>query len=358
MHNAYGRALRSLVSEHFSVDATVVMHDVDAFEEEVSAYPAITVIRRKDQGPAILADTTAKFGPGEVEELLLWARGRQSRPKSTKAFQVAKLPRWHTGPDAWPAGSPDRLALIADLESRFPRLEDPLTATRVGIGVATGADGVFVTNDSNLVEPERLLPLSMVRDTKTGTFEWSGHYLVDPWVEVPGKGLADLDRYPRLQAYFEGCETQLRKRNVAARRPRDWYRTIDPVHHDLTAKPKLLFPDMKMAMEPVYEGGGFYPHHNLYYVVSDGWPLEVLGGLLLSRVADLFVRTYSVKMRGGTLRFQAQYMRRICVPPLDAIRKGDRTALARAFDDRDVEKATGVAIRVYALPATALATVA
>jgi len=357
MHNAYGRALRSLVGEHFSVDVTVVMHDVNAFEEEVSAYPAITVIRRKGQGPAVLADTTAGFGPDEAKKLFQWTQGRQSRPKHTKAFQVARLPHWHSGSDAWPAGSPDRLALIADLEDRFPRLEDPDTGTRVGIGVATGADGVFVTNDPDLVEPERLLPLSMVRDTRTGTFDWSGHYLVDPWADGPGRDLADLGRYPRLRAYFEDREGELRKRNIAERRPRDWYRTIDRVDHDLTVKAKLLFPDMKMAMEPVYEGGGYYPHHNLYYVVSDGWPLEVLGGLLLSRVADLFVRTYSVKMRGGTLRFQAQYMRRICVPRLDTVKKADRTALARAFDARDVDKATGVALRVYGLPAPALTTI-
>lgn len=357
MHNAYGRSLRSFVGEHFSVDMAVVMHDVDAFETEVSAYPAITIIRRRKQGPAVFADTTARFGAPEARELLQWTRGRQAKPKHTAAFQAARLAHWHRGPDAWPTGSPDRLALIADLEDRFPPLEDLATGTRVGIGVATGADGVFVTNDADLVESQRLLPLSMVRDTKTGHFEWSGHYLVDPWADGSGKGLADLNQFPRLKTYFQEREAELRKRNVAERRPGDWYRTIDRVNHELTAKPKLLFPDMKMAMEPVYEGGGFYPHHNLYYIVSNGWPLEVLGGLLLSRVADLFVRTYAVKMRGGTLRFQAQYMRRIRVPQLSAIKKADRTALARAFEARDVELATDMALRAYGLPNSALSVV-
>ncbi len=357
MHNAYGRALRSFVGDHFSVDVTVVMHDVDAFEEAVSAYPAISVIRRRDQGPAILADTTSEFGPGEARKLLRWARGRQHRTKHAAAFQVAELPHWHKGPEAWPAGSPDRLALIADLESRFPRLEDPDTGTRVGIGVATGADGVFVTSDADLVEAERLLPLAVVRDTKTGHFDWSGHFLVDPWHNGPGRGLVDLDQYPRLRSYFEAQEARLRQRHIVERRPRDWYRTIDRVDHSLTCRPKLLFPDMKLAMEPIYEHGICYPHHNLYYVVSDVWPLDVLGGLLLSRVADLFVRTYAVKMRGGTLRFQAQYMRRICVPRLDAITKPHRAALTQAFEARDVEKATGVALAIYGLPQEAMSVV-
>ena len=357
MHNAYGRSLRSLIGDHFSVEVIVVMHDVDAFDEAVSAYPAISVIRRKDQGRAVLADTTSEFGPGDAGQLLRWTRGLRRRAKHTGAFQVAELPYWHNGPEAWPARSPDRLALIADLERRFPRLEDPDTGTRVGIGVATGADGVFVTSDADLVEAERLLPLAMVRDTKTGHFDWSGHFLVDPWDDGPGTGLVDLDQYPRLRTYFGAREGQLRRRHIAERRQRDWYRTIDRVDHALRSRPKLLFPDMKMAMEPVYEPGGSYPHHNLYYVVSDVWPLDVLGGLLLSRIADLFVRTYAVKMRGGTLRFQAQYMRRICVPKLEAIRKSDQAALAQAFEARDVDKATGVAQALYGLDSEAISVI-
>ena len=101
----------------------------------------------------------------------------------------------------------------------------------------------------------------------------------------------------------------------------------------------------------LYEEGKLYPHHNLYYVVSDTWDLEVLGGLLLSDVANLFVGAYCVKMRGGTYRFQAQYLRRIRVPDPRTISRGDARSLARAFRDRDRVRATGVAADVYGLPA-------
>src|SRR5690554_1715976 len=104
------------------------------------------------------------------------------------------------GGDSWPAGSSARLAIIEDLNDRFPPLEDESTGTRVGIRVATGADSVFVTAGVD-VEPGRLLPLSTVRDTVSGTFRWSGHYLVNPW-DDDGR-LVDLSRCPRLRAYFE-----------------------------------------------------------------------------------------------------------------------------------------------------------
>lgn len=126
--------------------------------------------------------------------------------------------------------------------------------------------------------------------------------------------ICDLAEHPRLAAYFESHERALRGRNVAKTRPATWFRTIDRVDPRLTGKPKLLIQDMRLTIHPVYDDGSAYPHHNLYYVVSDRWDLKVLGGLLLSDVANAVVEAYAVKMRGGTLRFQAQYLRRIRVP--------------------------------------------
>ncbi|MGQ0574614.1 MAG: hypothetical protein ACT4RN_10480 [Pseudonocardia sp.] len=75
----------------------------------------------------------------------------------------------------------------------------------------------------------------------------------------------------------------------------------------------------------------------------------MLGGLLLSRVATAFVEAYCVKMRGGTLRFQAQYLRRIRIPRIGDVPAEDAAALAAAFDRRDVDAATAVALRLYGL---------
>lgn len=139
----------------------------------------------------------------------------------------------------------------------------------------------------------------------------------------------------------------LRSRFVARKAPNSWYRTIDKVNADIIDRPKLLLQDMKAHIHPVLEPGGYYPHHNLYYVVSDSWDLEVLGGLLLSRVAQAFIEAYCVRMRGGTLRFQAQYLKQIRVPAPDAIDQADADALRRAFRGRDVTAATEAAGRVY-----------
>lgn len=348
MRNQYGSTLRRLIGDRYALDACVVMHDADAFEEQVAAYPAITVLRAGKQGPAVVADTTRAFGADSARALTGWIRDSASpNVTSDDSYQGARLPYWFSGGDSWPLGSPARLAVLEDLSERFPALSDPEAGVRVGIGVATGADKVFITREADLVEADRLLPLAMVRDTTTGTLDWSGHFLVNPWDEN-GK-LVELAQYPRLRAYFEQNADALNRRYIARKNPLAWYKTIDKVEAKLTQRPKLLFPDMKLSSHPVLDQGGRYPHHNLYFITSQNWDLEVLGGLLLSKVAEAFIDAYAVKMRGKTLRFQAQYLRRIRVPRPETISPAHRQALIAAFRRRDVDAATATALEVYGL---------
>ncbi|MCY0947270.1 Eco57I restriction-modification methylase domain-containing protein [Streptomyces antarcticus] len=347
MRNQYGRRLRQLVTSEFSMDLALVMHDVDAFDEQVSAYPAITLISNRDQGEAVAADTTRSFGAEAAQTFAAWYLSDGPTPITTSAYQAARMPHWFPEEDSWPAGSPARLAVLEDLTERFRLLEDKETETKVGIGIASGADKVFLTKDKDLVEEDRLLPMAMVRDTTSGRLDWNGTFLVNPWT-ADGE-LVDLTAYPLLKTYFEQHSAALRKRYIAVKQPQRWYKTIDKVDHDLTRRQKLLFPDMKLRIHPVLDEGGLYPHHNLYFIVSAVWDMRVLGGLLLSKVAEAFVEAYAVKMRGGTLRFQAQYLRKIRVPDPAAISESDQAALADAFDKRDAEAATAAALRVYGL---------
>ncbi len=117
----------------------------------------------------------------------------------------------------------------------------------------------------------------------------------------------------------------------------------------MTAQPKLYLPDIKGVIHPVLDSGGTYPHHNLYVVQSDGWDIEVLGGLLLSSVAQFFVECYAVRMRGGWLRFQAQYLRRIRVPHPGSIPRKTAEQLRTAFRTRDLVLADAAAFGLYGI---------
>jgi hypothetical protein len=156
MRNQYGQRLRNMVTEGFSMETVIEMHDVDAFEDEVSAYPSITVISRASQGSAIVATAKRGFDEDSARRVRIWASRKSSVKLSDPTCEAARLPTWFGDVASWPSGSPERLALVARLERDLPALEDDATGTRVGIGVATGADQVFVTIDSTLVEEDRL----------------------------------------------------------------------------------------------------------------------------------------------------------------------------------------------------------
>ena len=345
-HNAYGRKLRKLISEHYAVDAMFEMHGVDAFAAPVSAYPAITLIRNGAQGRVLYASAQAELDEHGGARLTSWFEHDAPGAVRDPLFSACVLPDWFRTEEIWPSGSPEVLAFLEDMAERFHPLEDAATGTKVGIGVATGADDVFITDDAHIVEAERLIPLLMSADIPTGRVQWKGEHLVNPW-NADGQ-LVDLAHYPKLSAYFQQHATALKKRHVAQKRPDRWYATIDKVHAGLRERPKLVLQDMSSTISPVLDAQ-HYPHHNLYWITSTGWDLEVLGGLLLSEVAELFVRAYGVKMRNGTMRFQSQYLRMIRVPAPDGLSDAQRDALRQAFRDRDRAGATRAALQAYGL---------
>jgi hypothetical protein len=343
MRNQYGAELRQLITSAYSVDVLLSMHHANAFDDEVDAYPAITVIRHKTQQSTVVASADQDAENIQPSQL---ATALQTKvpDRLPQGIHRAVVNTWFKGADPWPCHSPEQLALLRRLEDRFPPLE---INAKVGIGVATGNDHVYITTDADLVEPSRLLKLALAKDLSGGTVRWSGHYLVNPWNH---DGLVNLKTYPKLRAYYEQHAAALKKRHTAEKNAAKWYKTIDRVNHVLTDTHKLYIPDIKNTLEPVLDRGETYPHHNLYFIQSDEWDLEVLGGLLMSKVGQFFVESYGVRMRGGYLRFQAQYLRRIRVPAPTTLSKRQSHELKDAFRQRDKPRATQVALDLYEIP--------
>ncbi|AKE72331.1 TPA: Eco57I restriction-modification methylase domain-containing protein [Pseudomonas aeruginosa] len=342
MKNRYGGPLRSLVAEQFHLKVYVDMVDTPAFHSDVIAYPAITIISREVPGATRIAHR-----PAIDRATLTTLAGLLRTPTLPKdAGAVRELARVTNGAEPWLLESSDQMALIRRLEGCFPSLEE--AGCKVGIGVATGADKAFIGNfDALDVEPDRKLPLVTTKDIMTGEVQWRGQGVINPFAE--SGGLVDLDRYPRLRRYLEARREVIAGRHCAQKAPANWYRTIDRITPALAARPKLLIPDIKGEAHIVFESGELYPHHNLYYVTSDDWDLRALQAVLLSAVSRLFVATYSTKMRGGFLRFQAQYLRRIRIPRWADVPEPLRRELAEAAIKRDVQACNRAVFRLYGL---------
>lgn len=341
MKNRYGGPLRKMVAHGYHLKYYVDMVDTDAFHSEVSAYPAITVISRETSEATRIAHRP------QVDKNTLVKLSHDMHARSLSSSSVVhEVSNIMRGSEPWVFESFDQLAVLRRLEATYPTLEE--AGCKVSIGVATGADKVYVgTYDELDVEKDRKLPLVMTKDIRAGKVEWNGKGVINPF-EDDGE-LVNLKKYPKLTAYLNRHKAVICNRNVAKRNSDRWYRTIDRITPTITQMPKLLIPDIKGEANIVYEEGKYYPHHNLYYITSDTWDLKALQAVLLSEITRLFITTYSTKMRGGYLRFQAQYLRRIHVPHWQDVPDKVKVKLRTAAEKRDIAACNAITFDLYKL---------
>lgn len=342
MKNRYGGPLRQLVSDKFHLKYFIDMANAPAFHSEVIAYPAITVISREPQSSTLVARQPLIEG----NALNLLARNLRASNVMGADATITALTNVVVGSEPWIFESDAQFDLARRLEKQFPTVEE--AGCMVGIGVATGADKAFIGRFDELdVEQDRKLPLATTRDILSGHVQWQGLGVINPFADQGG--LVDLARYPRLRRYLETHKAQIMGRHVAQKTPANWYRTIDRIYPALASRPKLLIPDIKGEAQVVFEAGRLYPHHNLYYLTSDTWNLKALQAVLLSGIARLFVSMYSTKMRGGYLRFQAQYLRRIRIPLWSDVPDNLKRDLIQAAERADVSACNHAVYSLYQL---------
>lgn len=145
LKNEYGKLLRKLIIESYNLEQLVDVENLNAFQEEVLAYPAISVISGSANQYAI---KTAK-----VDDIELLA---QDIPYATKRYNS-----YDDFADVFSELDTSNLLSVEDL------------GYQVGIGVATGADGVFISRDIvNQAEPEVTIPIINARDLSGDIFNW------------------------------------------------------------------------------------------------------------------------------------------------------------------------------------------
>ena len=337
--NLYGRGIRKLIAQRFRVRHYLNLEHTQPFLSEVSAYPAIVVIDRK-RGRPTRAATLSSIDPLALEDVRTQAL-TATDPKPP----VSEFSAWYPEGEPWMTTSRSEHGILRAVRANLAALEESGPRTKVGIGVATGADRVFILDAFEPeIEGERQLPLVLGRDVGNQQISWSGHYVIDPFdPDSPGK-LVSLEAFPGLAQYLCKHAQILNARHVARQRPETWYRTIDRIWPELLRRPKLLIPDIQPAGSATvgYDPGEYYPHHNLYWITSDTWDLRALKALLRSSPVMGQVRAYSVQMRGGSIRWQAQTLRRIRLPRLQGLSDAvidQLVSVCESFDQREIDAA-------------------
>ncbi|MFC3198123.1 Eco57I restriction-modification methylase domain-containing protein [Parapedobacter deserti] len=323
--NKYGARLRALIAEQYHLHAYINLSETPAFKKEVDAYPGIFVIQNKKPSSTWVIDRS----PDIADLPTLYTSLNQSREVETCDRRRSDFVN---GAAPWILNSRSTQQIVSQIERNFPLINE--AGCTIGIGSATGADHIFIGKKAELdVEDDRLIPLVKTKDLATGQIQWPGNFLINPYGE--DGSLVNLEEFPKLRNYFHQNEERLKNRYCAKKQPDKWYKTLDRVYPSLQFTPKLLIPDIKQELFTVFDTGEFYPHHNLYYIATDDWDLRALQAVLSSDIPKLFLSSYAVKMRGGYLRMQAQYLRRLRLPKWNDVNSSVKQKLITAFTTSD-----------------------
>lgn len=318
----YGKRLRMCIAAGFRVALFLNLEHADVFGKDIAAYPAVLMIDRRRGEPSFAA-TVSSFADIPLSS---YRFGRSAR--------LDEFPEWYRGDDPWTTTNASAFRFARRIETGLPTLVDSAPGTRFGIGVATGNDEVFVRPGPEAgVEPDCLLPLVTGDDVRAG-IRWGGSYLVNPFRPDASGAVRDLSERPGLRRYLERNRTALSSRFVAKRK--EWYRTIDRVNWTLFKTPKILLPDIQRGgVVGLDRAGSLYPHHNLYWITSEGWPLDLLAAILKSGFVTRQIRWSSCEMRGGSIRYQAKNLERLRLPPRTAVTVAEGRRLVAASENDD-----------------------
>lgn len=321
LKNEYGKKLRQFVGGNFNLEKLIDVERLDAFQEKVLAYPAISIIVNC---------------PNKYQVQFASIHSIQDLKENAIQYEIREY------------SAIDDLCTIFHKSqySSLPTIEEQNFS--IGIGVATGADRIFISKDlPNLVENDLLLPIICAKDLSGNCFQYNGLYLLNPYDD---KGnLVDLESHPKAKIYLERHRTILQNRHIV-RNNRKWYSLIDKVKTGLQHKPKILLPDISANSYIFVDNGNFYPSHNIYYITSDSDDsegLSLLAAILISDVVKEQILDISNKMNGGFPRWQSQVLRKIKIPYLRDINADVKRKLLSAYSRFNLNEINHIVNTLY-----------
>lgn len=308
LKSEYGKKLRRHISTFYNLQILVDLEQANAFQQDVLAYPAITVISAENK-----------------KEMFLFSEAKDISELKSLSFSRKKSP-----------SGEDWTTIFTGVASNKKLLQIERQGFNIGIGVATGADAVFVSDNLvNLVEQDLIIPAIGAKDLRGNRLKWSGKYILNPYTKEGD--LIDLIQYPKAKQYLEKYKEKLSSRHIAIKKPTQWYRTIDRIVPRLQKQAKILLPDMSGNSYIFVDDGEFYPLHNIYYITGDSnIKLYILAAILMSDFAKNQLAAITNKMNGGFLRWQSQYLKKIYLPDIMQIQEEDLQILLDCYNKYDI----------------------
>lgn len=222
--------------------------------------------------------------------------------------------------EAWHFFDPKIGDIAASLKGEHPTLQQ--ISRRISAGIATGRDQIFVVPHkvAEDLEPDLLHPA--VRGQDLRAFEIARP---DSWVIIPyvhdGEGpprLVELKEYARIRSYLHTHRRELEARHCVRRWGNPWFDIHDPWTLNVTAEPKILFPDIANSNRFAFDPGKLCPLHSAYYILPKDVDPQYLTALLNSSPLEFLIRLHAPLVKDGFSRYRKQFLKTLPVPILGA----------------------------------------
>jgi len=342
MRASYGKNTRRLLAKEVNPKQIIDFGDLPVFD--ATTYPSIILIQKSPatsmgygRDEAVGRDPRSRrstnnglFGDNlKVTRQSLQVATFTDMAQIEKPEQTLKEIGFTLSPndlkaEGWTLERPEILALMDKLRRAGKPLGEYVRG-KFYRGILTGLNEAFVIDEDtkkNLIaedpkSAELIKPWLRGRDIKKWKAEWAGLYLITipssankewPWSKEKSETKARqifAKTYPAISKHLLQHEDKLQKRDDQGQ---FWWELRSCAYYEDFEKPKIIYPDIAQATEFTYDKDNFYLGNTAYIVpTNETWLL----GILNSRLMWWFYLSLSSMIRGGFVRFIAQYMEQL-----------------------------------------------
>ena len=338
--SAYGKKLRDFLTRQSTISQLIDFGDAPVFTS--IAYPSIVITCKACTESNHLHALNWEPGPSIDEFGAIFRTKRFTMPQSALTA------------DSWRLTSPAVLNLLEKLRNAGKPLGEWIER-RFYRGILTGLNEAFVvdgaTRDKLIKEhtssAEVLKPILRGRDVKRWQVDFAEKYLIiiessenrtHPWSGRSADEAEELfaNTYPAIHAHLQTFRDRLIERYDQGKY---FWELRACAYWEEFEKPKIVYPDIAQGAEFAYDEGGYFLGNTLYLLpTKEMWLL----GLLNSKAVFWFYTKTSTQIRGGFVRFIAQYVSQIPIPDINPSQKAllenlvDKILAERTYPDKDV----------------------
>ena len=326
--SAYGRKLRDFLVRQTTLFQLIDFGDAPVFTS--IAYPSIIIASKTRAQDNHLRALNWEPGPS-IDEFgtVFQARG-------------FTMPQNALTADGWRLTSPAALNLLEKLRDAGQPLGEYVEG-QLYSGIKTGLNEAFVvdreTRDRLIAEHPAsarvLKPFLRGRDVKRWQVNFAEKYLIKiessenrehPW-SGQSAGAAEqifADTYPAIYAHFEPFRERLIDRHDQGNY---FWELRSCAYWGEFQQPKIVYPDIARGPEFAFDDTGYFLGNTSYLLpTKEMWLL----GLLNSKTVFWFHTQISTQIRGGFVRFIAQYVSQI---PIPTIQPAQQVLISEAVND-------------------------